>query len=327
MPKHAVHLPFGQSQALMLDSVSALESWADKNNRWTTRYTPQDLSERFYTKLSAAQVNGLKLVGVACAPMHTDVLAHDSAMVCVPFSGVENHSIINGKDYYYRPTEAAVYGPEGRRIGEGGERSVLFIDINKDRLCRTLAAMTDNASLRINLDDPAALKLQAPGVSFDQAIRSLCRLVDQFQGRQPLLDLSGIDESFYRILGMMFSPELLGSGTAPGTSSTPSHSLRRVCDFIIANLHRPLTLTDLEEVAGLSARALQLQFLKQFGCSPMAWLRDQRLEVANQKLMTDPCISVTQVAIDFCFLSPSRFAAAYKAKFGRLPSDSRKNNR
>lgn len=241
MPKNAVHLPFGQSQALTLDSVSALESWADKNNRWTTRYTPQDLSERFYTKLSTAQINGLKLVGVACAPMHTDVVANDSAMVCVPFSGAENHSIINGKDYYYRPTEAAVYGPEGRRIGEGGERSVLFIDINKDRLRRTLAAMTDNSSL--------------------------------------------------------------------------------------ANLHRPLTLTDLEEVAGLSARALQLQFLKQFGCSPMAWLRDQRLEVANQKLMTDPCISVTQVAIDFCFLSPSRFAAAYKAKFGRLPSDSRKNTR
>ncbi len=53
-------------------------------------------------------------MGVACAPMHTDVVANDSAMVCVPFSGGENHSIINGKDYYYRPTEAAVYGPEGR---------------------------------------------------------------------------------------------------------------------------------------------------------------------------------------------------------------------
>ena len=72
MPKHAVHLPFGQSQALMLDSVSALESWADKNNRWTTRYTPQDLSERFYTKLSAAQINGLTLVVLPvrpCIPM------------------------------------------------------------------------------------------------------------------------------------------------------------------------------------------------------------------------------------------------------------------
>ncbi len=56
MPKHAVHMPFGQSQALTLDSVSALESWADKNNRWTTRYTPQDVSERFYTKLSTAQI-------------------------------------------------------------------------------------------------------------------------------------------------------------------------------------------------------------------------------------------------------------------------------
>jgi AraC-like DNA-binding protein len=187
--------------------------------------------------------------------------------------------------------------------------------------------MTDNASLRINLDDPAALKLQAPGVSFDQAIRSLCRLVDQFQGRQPLLDLSGIDESFYRILGMMFSPELLGSGTAPGTSSTPSHSLHRVCDFIVANLYRPLTLTDLEEVAGLSARSLQLQFLKQFGCSPMAWLRDQRLEVAHQRLLHDHYVSVTQISMDVGFVSPSRFAAAYKTKFGVLPSESRKNLR
>lgn len=324
MPKHAVHLPFGQSQALTLDSVSGLESWADKNNRWTTRYTPQDLSDRFYTKLSTAQINGLKLVGVACAPMHTDVIANDTAMVCVPISGADNHSIINGKDYYYRPTEAAVYGPEGRRIGEGGERSVLFIDINKERLRRTLTAMTDNPSLRINLDDPAVLKLQASGVSFDQAIRSLCRLVDQFQGRQPLLDLSGVDESFYRIVGMMFRPDLLGSGAAPGTLSAPSHSLRRVCDFIVANLHRPLTLTDLEEVAGLSARALQLQFLKHFGCSPMAWLRNQRLEVAHQRLLHDAYGSVTQIALDVGFASASRFASAYKSRFGELPSVIRK---
>lgn len=186
--------------------------------------------------------------------------------------------------------------------------------------------MTDNASLRINLDDPAALKLQAPGVSFDQAIRSLCRLVDQFQGQQTLLDLSGIDDNFYRILGMMFSPDLLGCGAAPGASSAPGHALSRVCDFIVANLHRPLTLTDLEENAGLSARALQLQFLKQFGCSPMAWLRDQRLEVAHQRLLHDAYVSVTQVALDVGFASPSRFAAAYKAKFGLLPSENRINS-
>ncbi len=81
---------------------------------WSSHYKPQDVSERFYTKLITAQINGLKLVGVACAPIHTDLVAKDSAMVCVTFSGAENHSIINGKDYHYRPTEAAVYGPECR---------------------------------------------------------------------------------------------------------------------------------------------------------------------------------------------------------------------
>lgn len=290
---------------------------------WSSHYKPLNAGNDFYSKTSRLSINGFQLTGIACAPMETDVTAQDS-VVCIPFSGVGNRSVVNGKAFDFAPGEQALYCPEGRRVGKGGERSVLFAHINKDRLRRTLAAMSHSESC-INLNDPTTLKLQTPGVSFDQAIRSLCRLVDQFQGQQPLLDLSGIDESFYRVVSMMFLPQLSGQRIQPEIVSAPNHSLNRVCDFIMANLYRPLTLTDLEEVAGLSARALQLQFLKRFGCSPMNWLRDRRLEAAHQILMRNPSVYVTQVAFECCFTSPSRFAAAYKSKFGQLPSNTQKN--
>lgn len=324
MPKQAVHLPFGQYQAQTLDSAIAYEKLMAQLSNCSSHYKPINSGNEFYSRTAKLLIKGLQLTGIACAPMQTDVTAQDS-VICIPFSGVGNRSVVNGKAFEFNPGEQALYCPEGRRVGTGGERSVFFAHIDKNRLRRTLAAM-GGADSSINLDDPTTLRLQTPGVSFDQAIRSLCRLVDQFQGQQTLLDLSGIDDNFYRVFGMMFSPDLLGCGAAPGASSAPGHALSRVCDFIVANLHRPLTLTDLEEVAGLSARALQLQFLKQFGCSPMAWLRDQRLEVAHQRLLHDAYASVTQVALDVGFASPSRFAAAYKAKFGLLPSENRKNS-
>jgi AraC-like DNA-binding protein len=73
--------------------------------------------------------------------------------------------------------------------------------------------------------------------------------------------------------------------------------------------------------AGLKPRALQVQFLKHFGTTPLAYVRDHRLEVARRYLRDlRREWSVTEVATRLGFDHLGRFAGAYRRKFGECPS-------
>ena len=74
-------------------------------------------------------------------------------------------------------------------------------------------------------------------------------------------------------------------------------------------------------MSGLSARVLQRSFQKAFGLRPKQWVRKQRLHAARSLLFTshEP-LTITSLAYDFCFASPSEFASHYLLEFGELPS-------
>ena len=91
-------------------------------------------------------------------------------------------------------------------------------------------------------------------------------------------------------------------------------------DFIAANAELPMTIGDLAQLTGVSARTLEYGFKKHRGQSPMLFLRRVRFERARaelQKLATD---TVSSVATRWGFLHLGRFAAEYKARFGESPS-------
>lgn len=186
--------------------------------------------------------------------------------------------------------------------------------------------MTGDPTQSISLNQTRELKLQYGRINFDAHMRHLIAMKNAAAVYNTETDFLGFEDLFYRWSVMLLKPETFIKDM---NSQQPQNNTTfdRLCDYMQANLMTTLTLTDLEEFSGLSARALQLQFLKRFGCSPMAWLRDQRLGAARQTLLREPAVSVTQVALAYCFTSPSRFAAAYKSKFGDLPSVLRKNTR
>lgn len=72
--------------------------------------------------------------------------------------------------------------------------------------------------------------------------------------------------------------------TIPSAAPATASAIDRLCDWLRANLHSTTTLTDMERFSGLAARTLQVLFLKRFELSPMAWLREQRLEAARTML-------------------------------------------
>ncbi len=98
--------------------------------------------------------------------------------------------------------------------------------------------------------------------------------------------------------------------------------LRRAEDWIEANLQGRVTLTELSAATGVGARTVQLDFQREHGCTPMAFLRDRRLQ-RSHLLLSRPRegTTVTEAAYRCGFTHLGRFSSVYRQSFGERPSD------
>lgn len=100
-------------------------------------------------------------------------------------------------------------------------------------------------------------------------------------------------------------------------------TVRRAIAFIETNPDLDLTVIDIANAASVSPRALQLAFGRHLGTTPMAYLRRVRLDRARAELVAATSgdgTTVTGTAARWGWARPSRFAAAYRAAYGRHPS-------
>lgn len=98
--------------------------------------------------------------------------------------------------------------------------------------------------------------------------------------------------------------------------------VRRAEEYIAAHATEPITLADVIAAAGVPARSLYAAFESCRGTTPMAFLRDRRLELARQRLLqAQATSSVAGVVRDLGLGNPGRFSAAYKQRFGESPSE------
>jgi transcriptional regulator GlxA family with amidase domain len=113
--------------------------------------------------------------------------------------------------------------------------------------------------------------------------------------------------------------EHLERDAAPGGPAPVKHAL----EFIADNADRPLTAIEIAQAAGTSVRSLQRAFRERLGTSPMAYLQQTRLDRVHGELSsaspTDGT-TVTDVALRWGFSHLPRFAASYRRRYGRPPS-------
>jgi len=104
--------------------------------------------------------------------------------------------------------------------------------------------------------------------------------------------------------------------------------IMELCEWLNSRLTDVVSLTEMEQHSGLSARTLQYAFKSEFGARPTEWLRKQRL-CAARDLLRDQSIqkTLTSLSYEFCFSSPSEFARFYKQEFGELPSQTARRAR
>jgi len=107
---------------------------------------------------------------------------------------------------------------------------------------------------------------------------------------------------------------------------TPA-SVQQAAAFIHAHADQPVTVAEIAAAAGLTVRAMRCGFLSCYNLTPAQYQRQVRLERAYLDLhMARPGdgASVAAIARKWGWLSPSRFAAAYRQRFGVSPGHTRR---
>lgn len=112
---------------------------------------------------------------------------------------------------------------------------------------------------------------------------------------------------------------LLHSGDVSGPTRLSPSALRRVQDYIAANLEKPITLDDLARAAGLSKYHFLRAFKADHGKTPMAALRETRLRKATELLIASKA-SITDIALQCGFTDHGHFSTAFRSHFDESPS-------
>lgn len=185
---------------------------------------------------------------------------------------------------------------------------------------------------------PPAL-LQTPALKLGAREAKLwCTQLDAFAayahaaGGDPLYRpwLEQVEHSMAQFLGLQFGlrpspgPALPEAGSAAGASARDARRQERLLAYADAHLHQPLALADLARAVSLSPRQFTQWMQQQHGLSPMAWLRQRRLEHVREGLRSCPQADVTSVALAHGFTHLGRFSQYYSRAFGEQPSQTRR---
>ena len=196
-----------------------------------------------------------------------------------------------------------------------------------ERLERTICAMK-GGDVRWN---PEKSYILHGGGSSDTCINngqfwSLFSFIDQLLSESNFLTQAlGLDEQIYRLLALSLiqaegSLDKVRKRWESVTNDWTS-PLDDLVDYIVQNANLNLTLTDLEEQSNYSGRHLQNLFREKFDCTPMQFVRRQRLTAAMEKLQTaDYDATVTSIGRDCGYHFTSNFTTDFHRQFGVTPS-------
>ena len=163
--------------------------------------------------------------------------------------------------------------------------------------------------------------------SADFAIEQLARALlktDEMDG--------AVGDLYANAVGLAITARLLGHGdrcdpfqAKRSSGALPKWRLKRVLDYIEANLGEPITLADLAAATTLSPMHFAAQFRMSTGVRPHEYLLRRRIERA-QELLLQPGQSIVDIALTVGFQTQSHFTTVFKRFVGDTPHQWRRSN-
>ena len=204
----------------------------------------------------------------------------------------------------------------------GGEYASVTLMLDVEIVSRVLSAMFDGAILsKLDLAPLLDLSIGA-GVTFNMLAQTIVSgmLDAQLSGSSPLT-MSLLVEAALRLI-FEHVPHRFSVRLNRERLQVAPRYVSRAVDFMHANMHLPLTMTDVAEAAGVSLRSLQEGFREFKDTTPAAYLRRIRLGAVHVELSrSNNRLPVSEVALKWGFTQMGRFAAQYRAIFGMYPSE------
>jgi AraC-like DNA-binding protein len=155
-------------------------------------------------------------------------------------------------------------------------------------------------------------------LKLDKAVRHLAKAAPEILASAEVA--RALEEALTRVMIQCLSE---GQGIEVGSVHWRHAAvMRRLENFLEANLDRTLHLTDLCAAAAASDRTLRILCQEHLGMSPTRYLWLRRMHLARRALrMADPTTTtVTEIATSYAFWELGRFAVAYRSLFGETPS-------
>ena len=185
-----------------------------------------------------------------------------------------------------------------------------------------LATIYDGAALR-DLELHALLDLSTPaGQTFYLTAQTIVsgmygeRILDRSPKAAALLSEAALRLIFEN------TPHRLSHRLPRKSLDVTPRNIKAAIDFMHANLHQPLTVTEVAEAAGVSVRSLQAGFQQFQDATPVAYLRRLRLEAVHKELsLPANTLAVSEVALKWGFTQMGRFAAQYREVYQIHPSE------
>ncbi|CAM3595817.1 AraC family transcriptional regulator [Erysipelothrix urinaevulpis] len=116
------------------------------------------------------------------------------------------------------------------------------------------------------------------------------------------------------------SDELFLTSANPVQTNFENETIDEINSFILRNMDKNLTVTDLCEHFSFSRSSLQLLFKKHLGLPPKEYINDLKMKEA-QRLVSSNKYTLTEVAHRLGFSSIHYFSRKFKSHFGITPSE------
>ncbi|MCQ4208473.1 AraC family transcriptional regulator [Streptomyces longispororuber] len=288
--------------------------------------------ERFGAAFEVLELGGITIGDLACG---TDVRVRCGELgayhVNIPVGGPLSWHQSGRPEQITAPGRAALFQPVGTTVVDrwAGDGRVIALKIDRALLERRVEELTGRAPRTPIVLAPELDLTAGRGRSWARLVETLAtdlhdgtRLFEHPLVAAPLRDsvLNGLllcAEHRYREQIDRVEGELR---PAP---------VKRAMNAMRERPEHPFTTADLAAEARVGVRWLQEAFGRYVGMPPMAYLRSVRLErVHAELLVADPrTTTVSEVAYRWGFGHLGRFAEQYRARYGRVPSQTLREGR
>lgn len=278
----------------------------------------------------ACTLNAVQLLNVTMAYLDyavaTDITvgeAADAYTVHMTTSG-QAHVEIDGDDHLITAFFALVVSPRmAYRLHVEHDSPQMIIRIERTAVERQLSRMLGRSLEAPIVFEPVG-DLTADSASrwhgalniLSAEVMSPSSLIQQGVGAVSLEEL--IISTLLYIQPHSYTQSLVGEPRRSGRAA-----VRRSLEYIERHLAEPISLDDLAGHARMSPRSIQAGFREDLDTTPIAYIRDLRLDRVRQTLMSalpEDGLNVTDAAQRWGFTHLGNFSGIYRKRFGESPS-------